>query len=130
MGHELYLNENGTKYAVLVSYGYGAGWSSWSERFLAYDKRVVEFWLAHKNDKQWMREVERYGSGSRQESPAHKEAREFFTNVIGLDRCPYMGGFADIELEWVNFGVAWRIDEYDDAESIVYQYMEEWTLFT
>lgn len=126
MEHELYLSEDGMQYAVLVSHGFGAGWASWNERWFAYDKRIVEFWLAHKDDEQWMREVERY---SNPESPAHKEAREFFTGVIGLEDCPYMGGFNDIDLEWVKFGKIWRIDEYDGAESLVFLEEEEWTCF-
>lgn len=129
MEHELYLNEDGTKYAVLVSYGYGAGWSSWNEPWFAYDKRIVEFWLAHKNDEQWMRDVEIYETAYRKESPAHKDARVFFTNVIGLNECPYMGGFENIRLEWVNRGTAWRIHEYDGAESIEYLMDIGWICF-
>ena len=44
---EVYYNEDKTKYAVLVSHGFGAGWSSWNDPSVAYDKRVVEFWLTH-----------------------------------------------------------------------------------
>ena len=126
MEHELYLNEDGTKYAVLVSYGYGAGWSSWNEPWFAYDKRIVEFWLAHKDDNNWL---ETCASTFRKDSPARKEAYEFFTNVIGLNECPYMGGFKNIELEWVNRGTAWHIHEYDGAESIEYMTDMEWICF-
>ena len=125
MEHELYLNEDGTKYAVLVSYGYGAGWSSWNKDWFAYDKRIVEFWLAHKDDEQWMRTL----VGSIKESPAHKEAREFFTNTIGLKDCPYLGGFADIKLVWINRGTVWHIHEYDGAESIECMEDIEWIHF-
>lgn len=121
MKHELYLNEDGTKYAVLVSYGFGAGWSSWNKPWFAYDKRIVEFWLAHKDDDNWIKTCDRYFSpGFHEESPAHKEVREFFTNVIGFDddECPYMGGFIDIRLQWMDFNTPWRITEYDGAESI------------
>lgn len=122
----LYYNEDKTKFAVLVSYHYGAGWSTWHEQFFAYDKRIVEFWLAHKDDKMWMRDVEIYASVYRKESPAHKEAREFFSNVIGYKECPYMGGFNNIKLEWVPVGRRFRINEYDGAESLELESEESW----
>ena len=113
-GVELY--EKNGKIGVLVSPGFGAGWSSWERDELAYDKRVVEFWLAHKDDEQFMRTVECYGWRYSPESTAHKEAMEFFSS-LGYGT-PYMGGFEDIELEFVEKGVPWRITEYDGAESI------------
>lgn len=41
---EKYYNENG-ELGVLVSGGFGAGWSTWNSNELAYDKRIVEKWL-------------------------------------------------------------------------------------
>lgn len=117
----LYYNEDKTAFGVLVSYGFGAGFSTWSEHELAYDRRVIEFWLAHKNDERWMREVERYNP----ESPEHKEACAFF-NEIGLDDCPYMGGFPDCDLEWVPVGARFRINEYDGAESLEIENEGSW----
>ena len=117
----LYYNEDKTAFGVLVSYGFGAGFSTWSEHELAYDRRVIEFWLAHKNDERWMREVERYNP----ESPEHKEACAFF-NEIGLDDCPYMGGFPDCDLEWVPVGARFRITEYDGAESLEIENEGSW----
>lgn len=125
---ELYWDENHTHYAVLVSYGFGAGWSSWKSPELAYDKRIVKFWLAHKDDEEWMCEVNESGLLNHAESIAHKEAREFFKS-IGYEDCPYMGGFSDIGLEWVPKGVNWRINEYDGAESIEYQKYVNWNCY-
>lgn len=113
-GVELY--EKNGKIGVLVSHGFGAGWSSWGCDELAYDKRVVEFWLAHKDDEQFMRTVDHFGWGNEPESAAHKEAMEFFSS-LGYGS-PYIGGFEDIELEFVEKGVPWRITEYDGAEDI------------
>lgn len=118
----LYYNEDKTKFGVLVSYGFGAGWSTWEGHELAYDRRVIEFWLAHKNDRQWMRKVERY----QPESPEHKEAREFFINELGLDNCPYMGGFPNCALEWVPVGARFHINEYDGAESLEIENEGSW----
>lgn len=117
---ELYKNADGTEYAVLVSGGYGAGWSTWGDEELAYDKRVVEFFLQHENDDEFMRTVEDYfGVLSDAESDAHKEAARFFRS-IGYKECPYMGGFSQIHIEWVPYGSYWRINEYDGSESLEY----------
>ena len=113
-GVELY--EKNGEIGVLVSPRYGAGWSTWGCDELAYDKRVVEFWLSHKDDKEFMATVDEFGYGSVPESAAHKEAMEFF-NSIGYGS-PYMGGFDQIELEYVKKGVPWRIGEYDGWESL------------
>lgn len=118
----LYYNEDKTKFGVLVSYEFGAGFSTWNVHELAYDRRVIEFWLAHQDDERWMREVERY----RPESPEHKEAYEFFVNELGFDKCPYMGGFADCVLEWVPVGARFRINEYDGAESLEIENEMSW----
>lgn len=118
----LYYNEDKTKFGVLVSHGFGAGWSTWEGHELAYDRRVIEFWFAHQNNKQWMNEIGRY----RPESPEYEEAREFFTNELGLDECPYMGGFANCVLEWVPVGAQFIITEYDGAESLEIENEESW----
>lgn len=107
-GVELY--EKDGAYGVLVSPGFGAGWSTWEKDELAYDKRVVEFWLSHKDDAEWMSTVD-YGV-----SPAAKEAKGFFESIGYGD--PYMGGFDQIVLKFVGPGVWWRITEYDGSESL------------
>lgn len=111
-----YYEKNG-KIGVLVSPGYGAGWSTWGTPELAYDKRIVEFWLSHKDDAEFMRTVNEFGSFGRDESESHKEADAFFKS-IGYEKCPYMGGFDDIVLEFVTRGTPFRISEYDGYESI------------
>lgn len=119
---ELYWNHDHSAYAVLVSYNFGAGWSTWDDEALAYDKRIVEFWLAHKNDGEWMKSVNSfYDEGS----AAHKEAADFFKS-IGYKDCPYMGGFANIDLHWVPANAKWRIEEYDGAESLIFENDLNW----
>lgn len=113
-GVELY--EKNGEIGVLVSPGYGAGWSTWGCDELAYDKRVVEFWLSHKGDEEFMATVEESGYYRVPESAAHKEAMEFFSS-LGYGS-PYMGGFDEIELEYVKKGMPWRITEYDGSESL------------
>ena len=119
---ELYWNKDHSAYAVLVSHGFGAGWSTWGDARLAYDKRIVEFWLAHKNNREWMESVNIMFSAN---SPAHEEAASFFKS-IGYHDCPYMGGFSDIKLHWVLANSKWRIEEYDGAESLVFEENYTW----
>lgn len=91
---ERYYNNN-DELGVLISYGYGAGWSTWNETELAYDKRVVEKWL---------------------ENVSSDEMCNFVEN-LGYKR-PYMGGYKGLELEFVPRGTLFRISEYDGYEAI------------
>jgi hypothetical protein len=82
---------------VIVSGGYGAGWSSWggNSEFLTMDKTLVDMCL---NDTSYV-EVEEY-----------------------LEKCGvgghYMGGWSDAAVEWIPKGTAFKIDEYDGSESL------------
>ena len=114
-GIELY--ENKGKYGVLVSPGYGAGWSTWCSEHpeVAYDKRVIQFWLDHEKDEDFMDTVD--GSPYRgKASLSWLEANEFFKS-IGYEECPYMGGFKQCVLKYVKKGEPWRITEYDGWEN-------------
>lgn len=96
---EKYYNEN-DELGVLISGGFGAGWSTWNNKELAYDKRVIEKWL---------------------ENVSSDEMCNFVVS-LGYPR-PYMGGYNQLELEFVSRGTMFRIDEYDGSESI--ETMEE-----
>lgn len=96
--------------AVLVSHGFGAGWSTWNCKELAYDKRVVEFWLEHKGDAEYISNVRRI------QTRDGMEARKFFKE-LGYGAV-YFGGFGGIEMEIVPKGVPFVIEEYDGAEHI------------
>ena len=108
---EYYKNEKG-QIAVLVSGCYGAGWSTWNVEELAYDKRVVEFWLSVENDLDFLREVDRS-----ENSQAARKTKDFLASIGYFS--VYLGGFADIHVEWVDAGQPFRIDEYDGFESLV-----------
>lgn len=105
---EYYWNEDHSAAAVLVSPRFGAGWSTWNYPVLAYDKRVIEYWLDHKNE--------------------NSDNVYKFMESIGYTNV-YCGGWRDMKLEWVPKGVKWRIDEYDGSEGIVYYEGEEWNCF-
>ncbi len=107
---ELYWNDKHTCYAVLVSSGYGAGWSSWNQPELAYDKRVVEYYMTH--------------------SPLmSREEVEAAMKQFGYEDV-YAGGWHKIHVEWVAANAIWRVDEYDGAEGIEYLNLENWNQFS
>lgn len=108
---EKYIKDG--KMAVLVSYGFGAGWSTqtWGQQELCYDKRVVEFWLKHKDNKAYIDALDSYGENSIKE-----EAERLFKSW-GYESV-YFGGFADIHIVWVPLGIKFVILEYDGAEHL------------
>ena len=114
---EYYYNEDETSVAGLVSCGFGAGWSTWNDSELAYDKRIVEFWLAHKGDRQFMDGIYSiHGHDEDEWSLSAKETVKFF-NSLGYENL-YFEGFADLALVWIPVGCRWRINEYDGSEDL------------
>lgn len=99
-----YIRENGDV-AVLISSGYGAGWSTWGSDDLAeakiFDKELVEAVLDYPTDP--------HGSLARRKEIADRK----FPGE-------YQGGLEDIKkVAWVKPGTKFWIDEYDGAESII-----------
>lgn len=86
------------KVAVLISPGFGAGWSTWAgdglDRFALFDRRLVEAAEAGVDD------IE----------PLIKKltGKEYF----------YCGGWRDVVVKWLPQGTAFYVDEYDGNESI------------
>jgi hypothetical protein len=91
---ERYYNENG-ELGVLISVGFGAGWSTWNDEDIAYDKRIIEKWLEGTTSNDMCDYIESLGY-----------------------RRPYMGGYRDLRLKFIPRGTMFCIDEYDGAESI------------
>lgn len=119
---EYYYNKEG-KIAVLVSPGYGAGWSTWSSEYglsLATDKRIVEKFLECKKADGLLKKIDRYDSAE------EKELEEWLAS-IGYPKV-YVGGFADIVIKWVSPGTAIRIYEYDGYETLETDYKGYTTL--
>jgi len=82
---------------VLISPGYGAGWSTWNQHELAIDARIIKKF----------------------EEGATWEELSDYCQELGYDQ-PYMGGFETLTVVEVPRGVVFRIYEYDGAESIEY----------
>ncbi len=88
--------EKDGKVAVLYSPGYGAGWSTWNSRVaeaLCMDARIVGPFLTHGRE------------------AAEAAARALFPTI-------YTGGACQLEVEWVDKGSAFEIEEYDGNESV------------
>lgn len=91
------------KVAVLVSHGYGAGWYSWSgNEDCLYDPEIVQLVL----DKTPWQEIQK----------------------VAETKWPddYWGGAQGLTVVWVPKNTKFRIDEYDGAESIEYNYDVVW----
>lgn len=107
---KFYYNEDNSEYAVLISTGYGTGWSTINEcKELAYDCRVVWFWVRHNSEEFCARVKD-------EASYEHFEARTFLENCGYRD--VYFGGYKNICLKWVPVGTKIYIGEYDGAEYI------------
>lgn len=89
--------ERDGKIAVLISPGFGAGWSTWNhghEEQVAMDRRLVEVVLA-----------------------GGQPTEELLQQVTGVDGYVCTLGLPVI-VEWVDKGQAFYIHEYDGSETI------------
>lgn len=89
--HNQVLDKHG-RVGVAISPSYGAGWSSWNDQALATEPIVIFAILEHKYS--------------------------FSTTEMEFLGRPYMGGFHECIVEWVNPGQWIRVAEYDGSESI------------
>jgi hypothetical protein len=95
------------KVAVLVSGGFGAGWSTWASEYeteVLFDKDIVQAVLDNSTPL------------------AIKELAE--TKYPDL----YTGGVCGLEVVWVEVGTRFKIHEYDGAESIEYYSQDSYNL--
>ena len=81
------------KTAVLVSPGFGAGFSTWNKPEMAVDFDLVEAFLS--GDKT------RFAYILNEKYEKH-----------------YYGGVEDLEVQWVDEGKKFRVEEYDGNESL------------
>ena len=95
---------------VLISPGYGAGWSTWNDPRMAFDRRLIEAFErgVSKEEMTYLCIEQGYG----------------YTGKDGL--YVYMGGFNQLKVVEVPSGTVFRIDEYDGSESIEVLDMDDW----
>jgi hypothetical protein len=95
MDYKKRYNEEG-QVAVLISPGFGAGWSTWggdAAEAMVFDSRLVDYVLLNGAE----------GLGE---------------YALSLSYDSYMGGAGDVEVIWVDAGTRFVIEEYDGSESI------------
>ena len=101
-----YFNENGDV-GVLVSGGYGAGWSTWdnsgrnTEQIL-FEPTVIQMMLDDADPK----DVEAYCESKYEHG--------------------YFGGVDGLHIVWLKPGTEFYIDEYDGAEGLIQKERHNW----
>lgn len=92
--------------AVVISRGYGAGWSTWADPYIAnalmFHPKLVELVESGKH-----------------KGMSQKDIKKFLKDEIGVVTQFYLGGWNGLAVEWVPIGTAFKIEEYDGAEQVV-----------
>lgn len=89
------------KVAVLISPGFGAGWSTWA------GDEYREIALFHP------RFVEAHEAGV-----DLGDIDAVIAAVTGKDEAFYSGGWRDIEIVWLDQGTRFLVEDYDGSESL------------
>jgi hypothetical protein len=83
--------------AVLISAGFGAGWSTWAHdgerEGLLFDSRLVDYVLQ-----------------------ASSEGLADYAESLGYTS--YTGGAQEVRIEWLEPGTRFYVEEYDGSESL------------
>ena len=97
-------NQDVSAVAVIVSRGFGAGWSSWNSdvaQDCLFDPDCVRLILDGKND-----ELEQFADSKWADG--------------------YWGGAKGCYIEWLYLGTVFKVLEYDGAESLEFQDSPNW----
>ena len=118
-----YINKEG-KVGVLISGGYGAGWSTWANNndreFLLFDRGLVALAL----DKEAAYESRDFGVNF--DKLIDKSYRDVEEYLHANDRDPYTGGWDGVSVTWMDPGTEFIVEEYDGSESLRYRNNEDW----
>lgn len=95
---------------VLISKGYGTGWSTWNRKEMAFDPDLIEL----------------FEKGCSIDDMYKACIDKGYTDVYGAG--PYMAGFKGLKVIDVPANRYFRIKEYDGNEYIEFFDMSEWTL--
>jgi hypothetical protein len=95
---------NEGKVAVLISEGFGAGWSTWNDEYpdMLFDPEIAQMIEDDKSEDQIMQ--------------------------VAAKKYPkaYLGGLDGLVVKWLVEGTEFIVDEYDGAESLVIQSETDW----
>lgn len=110
---EYYYNEDGD-IVVLISEQFGSGWSTSNggKIELAVDKRIVEFFLKHIDDSDYMQKLSSFN-----DNEVKTEAKKYFASMGYKDVCFF--GAEDIDFYCVPKGSKIEIREYDGDEELI-----------
>jgi hypothetical protein len=124
---ERYINEEG-KVGVLISGGYGAGWSTWADskdrEFMLFDRGLVALAL-DKEAAYKSRDSERISKHELDEQ-IDKSFVDVEEYLHANNRDPYIGGWAGVYVVWMDPGTEFIVEEYDGSESLRYRDKENW----
>ena len=93
---------------VLISRGFGAGWSTWNDSRMAFDERLIRA----------------FECGITQEDMERLCVSCGYMDIY--DGPPYMGGFKGLEVVDIPSGELFQIVEYDRSEYIEYFDESDW----
>lgn len=106
---EYKYNDDHSEVLVLVSQGFGAGWSTWNIGELCCDKRVIDLFLE-------VGPLNKYKGDERKEKEDYilSRLREWYSPRDHF--C--LLGWDDIIIDEVPIGSFFRVTEYDGAEEV------------
>ena len=110
---ERYINEKG-EVGVLISDGYGAGWSTWApadHEFMLFDRGLVDLALIE----------ERKGSST---GETFNRVEQY---MVEQNKDCYLGGWEGIYVIWMKPGTKFIVEEHDGAETLRYRDGVRWT---
>ena len=90
------------KVAVIISAGWGAGWSTWhGHKELIFHPKLVE----------WVES----------EQPTVVAISTILKEILGEKEAEgiYLGGVMDLSITWIPEGTKFKIEEYDGSEYII-----------
>lgn len=92
------------KVGVLVSYGYGAGFSTWAQEYPGIEFEPIVI-------------------GMLEEGKSEEEITKYLDEEYPE---AYWGGVDGLKVEWLKEGTEFKITEYDGAEGIEYKEDNYW----
>lgn len=99
--------------AVLISPGFGAGWSTWADPEyrpdVMFDPWIVDILLSDQYNKK-------------------EKNNRIMTHCNLKYPDQYLGGLGDLTVAWVPQGTWFRVVEYDGSESLEFKENDNWIL--